>query len=1121
MLSLKNLKNLKNTPALALLVSALLCPPGVARDAALRISPLVYENGRLEAAASDLVVVYLSRAPGVEVVERSRLELVFGEWEAASFQENDAKQIRLGALFDVDYFVFVSRGTAEAGDIVEIVDARTGELAATETLTKNPSPAHLAAGVQRTVEAFLAQPGRRRRSRAGPVAFASPTVQPDSDELRSRASSLLAGVKSELEELGRSVVHRTYDRALVEESLRRESGFLRSDAMAGTFLGAGYVVAPSFLDEGSGAKVSLVVVETRRGKRLGQREFAPESLEAATASCSELAAWIDAVTSAPPIAPEARTRNSAADRVLEPETLSPLYEGILLYNGGRYLEAVSHFERSIGRDDRFVEPYLWMRLAYEASTFTEIGAAIATYMEERNHPWLGLGNPRLVHAAPGISFLGVTAGASSTALASALSVVLVDLLHETTQRPVFLPEDMSHLQREYDLLLGLENVEGVTWKEAPPLLFDETVSARLETSATGGFALEMRTTEQLDPRRQRVQWIYLGEDHATWKERLRLGLTKEKAPLSPKDLPPLAVHRAEAELVGELERGFRDDLFLELLARNPSQLRFLPDWRRGTRSDLWHSVDFGLKRWLVRTLPGDDPMRPWHELVFLSEFHAPGHQRLYPGISHGDLRHDYAGGLRAIATSYSSHPAAWVARFNLLLDDLDESRLEAARSQLEALIAEQPPEIASRSVAAALKKWRVVLAIALGEPHTERDIPPLSGYLRALYQTKPAPEVFVANVWGESPNGQAARSPSPEEVREEVRLRLALFPSKLRQARYEPPILAAIIREHPRSELALDLVVQFLSEMNTVDWREPQGWGKEELLVLYEALTDGLLSRFEEAPLSRGDDLVRGVRATLTPSVVFDWMKGDRRLDSCRRRLKAAVLDVLRRRAAYGLDEQDVQSFTVALDVWPPQPEPELDAILLDLARESWKQGSARKWLDYIDWKRKRVSRRAVAALQSENVEKLRDLQESRPGTEATLRFYSQFALDLFQGGSYREAESLYEEMLSWDIAVDEGVLDDVALLRTNGFLVLALIRQQSGDIPGALRMAQRAVEESSDRELPFLYCTYPSRGSRNGMQVKPHALDIIQRLRSNPRTRFVNPFGDPNEEKLSSAARE
>ena len=209
-----------------------------------------------------------------------------------------------------------------------------------------------------------------------------------------------------------------------------------------------------------------------------------------------------------------------------------------------------------------------------------------------------------------------------------------------------------------------------------------------------------------------------------------------------------------------------------------------------------------------------------------------------------------------------------------------------------------------------------------------------------------------------------------------------------------------------------------------------------------------------------------------------------------------------------------MKSFTEALDVWPPQPEPELDAVLLDLARGSWEQGSARKWLDYIEWKRKRVSRRAVARLQSENVEKLRDLYQARPRTEATLRFYSQFALDLFQGGSYRQAELLYEEMLSWHVPVDKGVLNDVALLRANALLVLAHIRQRSRDIPDALRMARRAVEESHDQEVSFLYRVYPSRGSRNDMRVKPHALDLVQRLRSNPRTPFTNPFGDPDGER-------
>ena len=220
------------------------------------------------------------------------------------------------------------------------------------------------------------------------------------------------------------------------------------------------------------------------------------------------------------------------------------------------------------------------------------------------------------------------------------------------------------------------------------------------------------------------------------------------------------------------------------------------------------------------------------------------------------------------------------------------------------------------------------------------------------------------------------------------------------------------------------------------------------------------MAQLVQNPLAaRRSDLMKRIRTLMVPRVVFKWMHGDRRLVTYRKKIKAVVLQIIEQRDVYELRNGAVLRLIRAIDAWPPQAEPRVEKILVDMARESWEKGSPRGWLDYTHWKHLRASDREVADLHEAHVETLYKLFEARPKTAETLKIFSQFGVDLFRGGLDAPAAKLYEEMLSWQIE-NERHQSDTALYRANAYLILALIKRRSGDVPSALEFAQRALQE-------------------------------------------------------------
>ena len=1085
-------------PVLTTLCGCLLALGAFARQDPLRVSGHVYRDGRADPALTDLLLVELSQLDHLQAVQREEIELVFDEWESSGFVADKDSQVRLGALFSVDLFVWLSYDSDGRHGSLEVVDASTGLVVSSEVLVVESSESltALAGRVAQRVEDLVAAFARTAELADGTVAFTDVALSPYCGVERDQAMAFLGALRDELDARGVPLLHREQVGSLIRERWLAEKGFSHGLPRTSKLLGAEYLVSLQFDAERS---VSVWVLSASRGLRIAQKDFAPAG--------PEIAAWIQQAIERDRAAEEVDVREPPpVDRdLLQPETLEPLYQGILLYDGGHYLEAVDRFRDALQRDARFREPYEWIRCAFEAAGFAEIGAAVERYVQQRQEPWHGLSAPKLFHAEPGISFLGARVHDPALGpLERSLSFLLVDLLHEASGSVVFLPEDLSALRAEYDVLVGLEGTRGISWETAPSLVLRTTASAHLRTHSDG-YRLEVRYTDLLSPHGQSQHAVALPRETERWPELIRATLRGPRERLTGNDLPPASIGATEAELLACLAQDYSDADFLKLLTLAPDRVEFMGEWRSGRRSDLWYSLDFGLKQWLLRSRPETPESRPWQQLIFLCEFMAPGHGRVFPGITQVDPNHDYIGGLHALVDEHPSHPAARIARFNLSLNRLRPDNYAEIKSEIDQLLEELAPQtgdVAER-MRPALESWSAILAIALDQPHPADVELRFYDYLKVSWEISGEPTVYAFPVWtGDLKDSLAAFS--VESLPREVNLRLRLLPAALRHEDIAPPLLRELAEDHDESEIVAVLVKQFLSSMSAVHWEERARWRREDLIALYEYQSARVIARLrDDAPPKSIYDLSHCIRSVMTPTVSFRWMGRDARLWACQSLLREHTALAIGHWREQGLSAHASKTLLRALDTWPREEDPWVESVLLDLAEDSWSRGSPTGWLDFAAWKGERSDPRELARLHGPHLDRLRAIYAPKEKTVEAQKVFSQFALDLYRGEADAAAEELYEELLAWNAVA--GAEDEVALYRANACLLLALLHKRAGNVPEALRLARQAVAESGEREFGLLYRTYGSSGW--AQNLKPYAVRFIDALRRDPDAPFEDPF--------------
>ncbi len=1109
-----------------LLVAALTGPPAEAGPPGVAV--FVHGTGGFDLSLSDLVAGEMSRSSEVAVVERADLAPIFREWNAfAADAREDSK--RLGSLLGADYVVLCRVDAASEHVEFEMIAALSGEIVAVEKMDL-PSVTALATQVRDRVERLVSERIHSAALASDAVAILTPSGRSSTLEGDPLRIAFLDKVRRQLRHLDVPLLHRAeaMERMLAEKVLH-EKGWTTIGEMPTEFLGARYLVVPTISSDGD---VEIVILDTRTGRRVAQEVFRADPEDASMAA--RAAVWIQArVTSGASDLFNTPPKGQKGTGGLDPETLQSFYRGIELYDAGRYLDAINSFHLAALQDSRLIEPYVWMERAYTASGFDEVAAAVKAFVRQRRGRWLGAGSAKLVSAQPGTNFTGVRADvAISKPLANSLSLLLVELLHTTTQSPVFLADDLARLRREYDVLVGLSSAQGVTWKRAPQLFFGTTVSAHLtrgvptlpkQSSGLVGFRLEIRYTEQLDPERQTRHVVRLPADREKWRRTIAEVLARPPEAVTSMQLPEFAPGEPADQLADRLEVRFDAAKYFKYQLQDPSPSRFRDAWRASKRSDLWHFVDYGLMRWILRQLPPDAPLRPWYEFAFLCERHAPGNERVYPGVLHESPWTDHIAGLRDLAKRYPGHPVGRLARVNLCLYELgdptrgivDDDRMRAGRRALEALALElsDPSDIhstpkgyasARNRVTTALRRWVAVLDFAFGNDRRSSDAPGFFGFVNAAWGGSGGPTVGIGSPWPTFDQGMPSDMAAPER-RQEVRARLALLPLALRRLDPEPDALRRLTRAYPNANVLLAYALDFLSSMNTVLPARRVRWKQNDLLGLYEFLTHRTQEELRARPeLCSSSEILHRIRTLMSPSVLFDWMANSERLAACRDELRAAVSAALESRGVGASGDRVILRVVEALDGWPPLPNARIESLLIARARDAWLRGTPHTWLEFAGWKRKRSSPRELGQLHLEHLEVLRTLLRARPKSPDGLKISSQVALDLFRAGFDADAEELYEEMLTWSIEAGQGQ-SEVALLHANAYLMLALIKKRSGDVPSALRWAQKALDAGGDAEFGLLYQTYGSRGWKQ--PLKPYALRLMRTLRHKPDAPMENPF--------------
>ena len=78
-----------------ILMSLLLPQDGSAQEKAVRVSVCIYRGETLDGGLTDLVNVELSNREGLEILERSDVELIFQEWSRIAFTKDPLRQVLL------------------------------------------------------------------------------------------------------------------------------------------------------------------------------------------------------------------------------------------------------------------------------------------------------------------------------------------------------------------------------------------------------------------------------------------------------------------------------------------------------------------------------------------------------------------------------------------------------------------------------------------------------------------------------------------------------------------------------------------------------------------------------------------------------------------------------------------------------------------------------------------------------------------------------------------------------------------------------------------------------------------------------------------------------------------
>ncbi|MBI3986740.1 MAG: hypothetical protein HY343_07465, partial [Lentisphaerae bacterium] len=674
-----------------------------------RIAVWVCQGAALDQGLTDLVVESLAGKTGIEVLERAEMRRILAEWQQAGLSGDIARQVKLGRAAGVDYFVWVTLDAKGLDGILEIAEAATGRSVVSQQIDATP-------------ESLLREiPEQVRRiidKNAGPMdlpkdgmVMSRPMVIPSTSDHRAAADRLLVDLADALIRSRLPLLHRRHAADLVTERWWAEKGVLALSAHRQALQGSRFLLTSKLSFEQSPPQLTLALVDSATGARIATQEFPLREHDAVLVLPDNVTTWVAGQMGRAARVPVGDT----GDR-LQPETQKAFYQGVLLYTERRFLDAIDFFALAHSLEPTFAQPVDWIRECFAAAGFDEVVKRLDQYRTEvSTTPVLNVpfyrNNWKRLAAAPGVNFLGLTCREPG------LQSKGVDLLRRLAaaleqQGAVFLSEDLGTLTMEYDTFVGLESVDGVQWKTAPLLLFENMVSAHLcRTDKT--LALELVRIAKLDPKSSRRVTVQLADDPAEWDALLGRAVKQlfeesgERAESSGR--APLAIAESVEDLKEALRREYKDSTYLKLLCKDPDHpfldVRF-PHRRPSVAG--WGSMGWGryaimgLQEYVVRSSHDENPEKAWQEMAIL------------PSLTMSEL----IARMRRFTERYPSHPAGLAARYNVLLWDLRPGNYRQSREELAGILSQVESKYKENYEGLALTVMHstfAALSLALGE----------------------------------------------------------------------------------------------------------------------------------------------------------------------------------------------------------------------------------------------------------------------------------------------------------------------------------------------------------------------------------------------------------------------
>ena len=1018
------------------------------------VSGAVYRGNEPDLGLSDLWLAALSKQPALKVLDRANIRAILGEFSLSGVGEDSARQVRLGSLLGVEYFAWLKISDEQV--LLEIIEAATGRGVAVKVMPVTIGEwggnlAKLAEQAMQEIQKPLPKPIRG----APAIAFSIPIFSTTNTSTQAAVEQIIAGLSESVLNSGITILPRRFAADTIQERWRQEKGLAVDVAGEGQFLGADYIFG---ITVEATNRIEFIMVETATGRRIGKMEM-PLQETRMEVGLKAVKQWglerLKPILETSAILPAIAATNTT--HYSSPEILKSLYAGMVLHNQGRYLDAIPCFdEPQIFHGD---EVNAWLSSCYRLAGFPEIAEMFISKATDANRT---TGLSFSAQSTPGIILLGVTAQPGlPRGMAERMGMLLIDRLHHVTGAPVLASEDIAGLRDEYDLLLGLDKVKGTTWRQAPPILVQNSVTAHLEFDDVE-FRLRLCLIRNCSPTTIIDVVTRLPDDHVQWPalvDKAATELLSRSEQGSVKWIPPkLEILEDQQRLLAQLNKRYTPVTYLKALTKNPALTKY--------RTETPYRLE--LERWFLRILPEGHSERP------LLEFSVASLPLESVGYRHpNDLRNKCAE-FQEIANKYPQDLVGLFSRYNVALIGMTATNFVATQAVISGLIPELmrfENDQTSRTLAsinAMDSALRYVLGMPGGEPV---DVFSHGDVVTVNNRNKWGVIFSPGNVNCEVLHYDDSRLKTVDQMR--VDLEAACF---LRNQMVIPTrfLMGIIEKNGPASELTQYAVVKYLK--NTVngyyyvadyDWKKE--CSEEDLCIIYPVFANSFRKYLSQEP--------KPISKFMAETII----RQEHRLPQ-----NPKIINAVR----------DAHQ-TIQTAFSPPS-----DGQARKLYEESWRVGPLKDHA-WAANKNQIVAPRAIIDHYYPYLGRLHELYDNKVKSHAICQLYCQFGSAFFEAGRYDLAEPLFEQIITWRDYKNRPPEEHSYV---QALYLLAILKQKNGGTPAALRLAKELVEFAN--QYPGI--TFPlssHTGCNFGSDLKSRATVLIKELRENPGMNFENPY--------------